>query len=119
MTCVIFHPRIEVLISCSEDKSIRIWDLSRRVCLQNVRRETDRFWILAVHPTLNYFAAGFDTGVFICINSKGMAVYKLERERIAHQKIGHLVFGVSKRNLCVWELTSDKKTTLCPLNSPG
>ena len=31
VSCVIFHPRMEILISNSEDKTLRIWDLNRRV----------------------------------------------------------------------------------------
>jgi len=29
-----------------------------RTCLNTFRREHDRFWVLAAHPTLNIFAAG-------------------------------------------------------------
>lgn len=36
------------------------------------RRENDRFWILAVHPTNSLIAAGHDSG---------MVVFKLDRER--------------------------------------
>jgi hypothetical protein len=28
------------------------------VAVNTFRRENDRFWILAIHPTLNLFAAG-------------------------------------------------------------
>ncbi len=43
--------------------------------MQTFRRETDRFWVMAAHPTLNLFAAGHDSG---------MIVFKLERERPAY-----------------------------------
>lgn len=72
VSCVVFHPRQELIISNSEDKSIRIWDTMKRTCLQTFNREHDRFWVLAVHPTLNLFAAGHDNG---------MVIFKLERER--------------------------------------
>lgn len=45
-------------MSNSEDKSIRVWDLTKRTCLHTFRREHDRFWVVAAHPTLNLFAAG-------------------------------------------------------------
>jgi coatomer protein complex subunit alpha (xenin) len=58
VSCVIFHPRQELIISNSEDKTIRVWDISKRSGIQTFRREYDRFWILAAHPEVNLFAAG-------------------------------------------------------------
>mmetsp|Transcript_1588 Transcript_1588/g.4763 ORF Transcript_1588/g.4763 Transcript_1588/m.4763 type:complete len:1272 (-) Transcript_1588:142-3957(-) len=72
VSCALFHPRQELVISNAEDKTIRVWDLNRRTCLHTFRRENDRFWVLAVHPTVNLIAAGHDTG---------MIVFKLQRER--------------------------------------
>jgi coatomer protein complex subunit alpha (xenin) len=60
--------------SNSEDRSIRVWDVSKRVGVQTFRREGDRFWILAAHRSQNLLAAGHDSG---------MIVFKLERERPA------------------------------------
>ncbi|KAF4131163.1 Coatomer (COPI) alpha subunit C-terminus [Phytophthora infestans] len=74
ISCVLFHPRHELIISNSEDRSIRVWDISKRMGLQTFRRENDRFWMLAAHPTKNLLAAGHDSG---------MIVFKLERERPA------------------------------------
>ena len=31
----------------------------------HLRRENDRFWVIAGHPTLNLFAAGHDAGMVI------------------------------------------------------
>ena len=47
-------------MSNSEDKSIRVWDMSKRTGTQTFRREHDRFWILAAHPEVNLLAAGHD-----------------------------------------------------------
>jgi len=58
VSCVLFHPRQELILSNSEDKSIRVWDLTKRTCLNTFRREHDRFWVMAAHPTLSIFAAG-------------------------------------------------------------
>ena len=52
---------------------------------QFYRREHDRFWIVAAHPTLNLFAAGHDSG---------MVVFKLERERPAYALNGNLLYYV-------------------------
>ena len=50
----------DLIISDSEDKTIRVWDVSKRSCLQTFRREHDRFWVLAAHPEQNLLAAGHD-----------------------------------------------------------
>lgn len=65
VSCVLFHPRQEFLLSNSEDKSIRVWDMSKRTCLHTFRREHERFWVMTSHPSLNLFAAGHDTGMII------------------------------------------------------
>lgn len=72
VSCVVFHPKKELIISNSEDKSIRVWDISKQNNPINIRRDTDRYWILDAHPHLNLLAAGHDSG---------MVVFKLFRER--------------------------------------
>ena len=62
--------------------------MSKRNCLHTFRREHDRFWVIAGHPTLNLFAAGHDAG---------MVVFKLERERPAHMVVGNLLYYVKVR----------------------
>ena len=47
-------------MSNSEDKSVRVWDMSKRQGVQTFRREHDRFWILSAHPEINLLAAGHD-----------------------------------------------------------
>ena len=58
VSCAIFHPKADVILSNSEDKTIRIWNATTRNPIQSFRREHDRFWILCAHPHLNLFAAG-------------------------------------------------------------
>lgn len=72
--CCLFHPYKDIIISVGEDKSIRTWDLNTRTPLQQFKRENDKFWYIAAHPTINLFAAAHDSGVM---------VFKLERERPA------------------------------------
>ena len=50
----------DIIVSNSEDKSIRVWDMSKRTGVQTFRREHDRFWILAAHSEVNLLAAGHD-----------------------------------------------------------
>lgn len=76
ISCVLFHPRSDLIISNSEDKTLRIWDYTKRGSQPIIhRRESDRFWVLTAHPTLNLFAAGHDSG---------LVLFKLEHERPAY-----------------------------------
>ena len=79
VSCALFHARQDCVVSDSEDRTVRVWDLSKRAGVQTFRREADRFWVLAVHPSLNLLAAGHDAG---------MLVFKLERERPAFAVTG-------------------------------
>ncbi|XP_031557525.1 coatomer subunit alpha-like isoform X1 [Actinia tenebrosa] len=99
VSCVLFHPRQELMLSNSEDKSIRVWDLSKRTGVQTFRREHDRFWAIAAHPTLNLFAAGHDSG---------MIVFKLERERPAYAVHGNTLYYVKDRYLRIYEFGTSK-----------
>lgn len=63
VSCVLFHPRQELLLSNGEDRSIRVWDMAKRTCLHTFRREHERFWVMTSHPNLNLFAAGHDGGM--------------------------------------------------------
>lgn len=110
VSCVCFHPRAEILLSNSEDKTLRVWDLNRRVQIHQMRKDTDRFWILASHPTLNYFACGFDNG---------MAVFKLERERFATIRAGQHIFFVKNKSLFMYDLGTKEKAMITTVNSPG
>ncbi|KAJ8876168.1 hypothetical protein PR048_024077 [Dryococelus australis] len=106
VSCVLFHPRQELILSDSEDKSIRVWDMTKRTCLHTFRREHERFWILAAHPSLNLFAAGHDSG---------MIIFKLERERPAYSVHGNLLFYVKDRFLRKLDLTTSKDTAVMQL----
>lgn len=76
---------------------MKIWDLNRRTCIYTLKKEVDRFWVVSVHPTQNYFACGYD---------RGMAIYKLENERYSYQRIGNQLFYVRNKVLMIEDLTN-------------
>jgi coatomer protein complex subunit alpha (xenin) len=106
VSCVLFHPRAELILSDSEDKTIRIWDMTKRTCLQTFRREHDRFWILAAHPELNLFAAGHDSGLI---------VFKLERERPAHTVYQNILLYAKDKYLRLFDLNTANDVPVLPL----
>jgi len=106
VSCVLFHPKHELIVSNSEDRTIRVWDISKRLGVQTFRRESDRFWILAVHPEQNLLAAGHDSG---------MTVFKLERERPAFDTVSQKCFYVKDRYLRMHEFSSTRDVPLVSL----
>jgi coatomer subunit alpha len=107
VSCVLFHPKHELIISNSEDRTIRVWDISKRLGVQTFRRDTDRFWILAAHPDQNLLAAGHDSG---------LTVFKLERERPAFYSNGETrCFYVKERYLRLHEFGSNRDIPLVSL----
>lgn len=110
VSCVLFHPRQEFIISNAEDKAIRIWDMTKRQCLHTFRREHERFWILTAHPNLNLFAAGHDAG---------MVVFKLERERPAYSVHGNVLYYIKERFLRKLDFSTAKDTVVMQVRGSG
>jgi len=73
-SCVLFHERLDVIITNSEDKTMRVWDLYSKNSVDTFTKSDGRYWTLASHPTVNYVAAGHDTG---------FSVFTLQSERIS------------------------------------
>jgi coatomer subunit alpha len=78
----VFHPKHELIVSCGEDKTVRVWGLAKRTAIQTFRREHDRFWTLVSHPNLKFFAPSLSNGILI-MHDNGLIVFTLERERPA------------------------------------
>jgi coatomer subunit alpha len=97
VSCVAFHPKLDILISNSEDRTMKVWDLNRRTCIYTMKKEVDRFWVVAMHPTSNYFACGYD---------RGMSIFKLEKESFHHQRVGNQLFYVKNKVLLIEDLTN-------------
>ncbi|KAI8814129.1 coatomer WD associated region-domain-containing protein [Cladochytrium replicatum] len=110
VSSAIFHPRQDLIISNSEDRTVRIWDMSKRTALQTFRREHDRFWIITAHPELNLFAAGHDSGLI---------VFKLERERPAHQLHQHQLFYVRDKAVRIYDFDSLSDQPVMSLRKSG
>ena len=53
-----------IIVSCSEDGRVCVWDGNDQTCIGAFRRNS-RFWVLASHPTNNIMAAGHDSGFII------------------------------------------------------
>lgn len=103
VSCVVFHPKQELVLSNSEDKTIRIWDMSKQASPVVLRRENDRYWILAIHPTLNLLAAGHDSG---------MVIFKLNRERPPSDLDGDNLYLYKEQYVYEYSLKTGKEKPL-------
>jgi coatomer protein complex subunit alpha (xenin) len=74
----------------SEDKTIRVWDMEKRTLIDTIKRENERFWILAAHPNINILGAGSDGGSIF---------FNLNRERIHHIIHNNNIFYIHKNQL--------------------
>ncbi|KAL3835149.1 hypothetical protein ACJIZ3_009885 [Penstemon smallii] len=110
VSCVLFHSRQGIIVSNSEDKSIRVWDATSRTHMQTFQWQHDKFWVLAAHPEMNLLAAGHDSG---------MIVFKLERERPAFSLSDDSLFYVKDWFLRAFQYSTQKDNQLIPIHRPG
>ncbi|XP_045540033.1 coatomer subunit alpha isoform X2 [Papilio machaon] len=110
VSCVLFHAKHELILSNSEDKSIRVWDMTKRTCLHTFRREHDRYWVLAAHPSLNLFAAGHDAG---------MILFKLQRERPAYAVYNNILFYIKDRQLRKLDMQTNRDAPVMQIKGGG
>ena len=68
--------------------------------MKQFRREHDRFWLIASHPTISLFAACHDSGIM---------VFKLERERPAHTIFQNKLYYVNGENKFKLLISINKK----------
>ena len=106
VSSALFHPKEELIISNSEDRSIRVWDISKRLAVFTYRKEHDRFWILSAHPTKNLLGAGHDSG---------MMIFKLHRERPACATRDRQLMYVKDRYLRVYDFPSKRDVPIVNL----
>ena len=91
---------------CTKFVVISIFFSVFRTGVQTLRREHDRFWVIAAHPTLNLFAAGHDNG---------MIIFKLEKERPAMATHQNILFYVKDRFLRKLDFTTSKDVPVMQL----
>ena len=100
----LFHPHRDLILSVGEDKTIRVWDLNKRTFVQLFKRDKDRFWGIAAHPEINFFAAGHDSAVI---------VFKLERERPASAIYQNQLFSITKeKHVKSYDFAKDSESPL-------
>lgn len=99
MSSVIFHPKDDIFISNSEDKTTRVWDFNKKTLVDTfTNKEFDRFWIVSAHPDNYYFASGSDSSLY---------VFTLFKDRIPLVKVTeNYICHAYKKQLKVIDLKS-------------
>ncbi|ANQ08989.1 Coatomer alpha subunit [Plasmodium coatneyi] len=111
VSSLVFHQtNDDLLLSNSEDRTIRIWDITKRACIHTFRRENDRFWILSFKPNSNLIASGHDSG---------MVIFKFEKEKCPFDKCGTVLLYVKEKRIYAYDVRSDRHTCLCPVRKNG
>jgi len=64
---VCFHPKLPIIVSGSEDGTIRFWHVNTYRLEETLNYGMERVWALAYIKSSNNIAIGYDEGV-ICIN---------------------------------------------------
>lgn len=63
---VLFHPKLPIIASASEDGTVRIWQSTTYRAETTLNYGMERAWALAASPDTNKLAIGFDEGC-VCI----------------------------------------------------
>ena len=61
-----FHPKLPIIASASEDGTVRIWQSTTYRAETTLNYGMERAWALAASPQTNKLAIGFDEGC-VCI----------------------------------------------------
>ncbi|KAG5494165.1 hypothetical protein JKF63_02000 [Porcisia hertigi] len=100
--CAIFY-RNDYVVSCGEDRSIRVVHMSSGATVQTFRREVERYWIMASDSVRNLIATGHDAG---------LQVFKLTRERPAFAvHNGTQLYYTCQNKLNMYNFASDEVTS--------
>lgn len=69
VSMVCFHPKLPIIVSGSEDGTIRFWHVNTYRLEETLNYGMERVWALAYLKSSNNIAIGYDEGV-ICIKVK-------------------------------------------------
>lgn len=62
---VVFHPKLPIIVSGSEDGTVKIWNSGTYRIENTLSYSLERAWCIALHKTATEVAVGFDEGVVV------------------------------------------------------
>lgn len=108
---VVYNKKTDLIISNSEDFTMKVWNRNTGVCLETYKRNGEKQWMLDSHPKLPLVATGTDNAVII-----------FSLETVSHRSIsvGNQVFYIKNYDFCMVDLdTTHQKTLISDLNKPA
>mmetsp|Transcript_5278 Transcript_5278/g.8945 ORF Transcript_5278/g.8945 Transcript_5278/m.8945 type:complete len:1029 (-) Transcript_5278:226-3312(-) len=78
VSAVCFHPKLPIILSGSEDGTIRIWHGTTNRLETTLNYGLERCWTLAVTPTSNKVAVGYDEGTIVITLGQEMPVVSID-----------------------------------------
>ena len=121
VTCVAFHPELPLIVSGSEDATVKLWHADTRSLASNFAADLGRCWTLACSKGGNTVALGFDHGTLVIKvgkkTSKGIAMQAdrfswARKERIRetmHDPMKPLVEGKRANYAAIWLRTYENR----------
>ncbi|KAF9074741.1 coatomer WD associated region-domain-containing protein [Rhodocollybia butyracea] len=65
LSFAVFHPSLPIIISGSEDGTVKIWNANTYRVENTLNYALERAWCVALHRTANEVAVGFDEGIVV------------------------------------------------------
>ncbi|CXH81066.1 coatomer alpha subunit, putative [Plasmodium berghei] len=107
VSSLLFHKNNDdLLLSNSEDRTMRIWDITKRVCIHTFRRENDRFWVLTFKPNSNLIASGHDSG---------MVIFKFDKEKCPYDKNENSLFYCKDKQVVMYNIYTNEYVNMFPV----
>lgn len=86
----LYYTGKEILISNSEDGTMKLWDTKKRKALKTITLDS-RFWCVAMDPDEKILAAGHDTGFCIYSLEKEAPLYAVAEKKVYIQRGAEVV----------------------------
>lgn len=84
---VLFHPRLPVLVSASEDGTVRIWHATTYRAETTLNYGLERAWSIAAAKESNGLAIGYDEGTILIKLGHDAPVASLDMQNTAFQSM--------------------------------
>jgi coatomer subunit beta' len=115
ISAVCFHPRLPLIISASEDGTVRLWHSTTYRPESTLNYGMERAWALAPTPDANKLAIGYDEGTIVLKlgNEKPVASLDTNSGKIVWAR-GHDIQTISLKGLNKAEVSDGEKVAVSP-----
>ncbi|KAE9402636.1 Coatomer, beta' subunit [Gymnopus androsaceus JB14] len=88
----VFHPSLPIIISGSEDGTVKIWNANTYRIENTLSYALERAWCVALHKTANEVAVGYDEGVVVIKLGKDEPTFSVDAQgKMVYTKAGSVL----------------------------